>query len=288
MLRSPFKIEWLDKVPWHGRVDYDVSLLHSVWNASAFRSLLGPEAVFFTVLRDPVDAFESLFVYSNMRRNLGGIELAEYIDALSQNRSFPRVPNLLGLNQQSWDLGVDEADFDSAEKMKEKAVELDRDFDLVLIAEKMDESLVLLAHLLCVPLSRVTSLPINVRKKQKKVKLSDFQKTRLRKRLKADETLYAHFSGRLEKRIEKFGVDKMRSAVAALRRENEALKEKCKVREMNEEDRRSEKGFGFAPVSDDVIAYDVERQVRVHTSQLTTQYFQYFFVRRPTKFFALS
>ena len=261
VLRSPFKIEWLDKVPWHGHITYDVSLLHSVWNASAFKSLLGPEAAFFTVLRDPVDAFESLFTYTKMERNLGGIGLSEYINKLSLNHTFPRVPNLLGLNQQSWDLGVNESDFNSPDKLMKKVSELDGDFDLVLIAEKMDESLVLLAHLLCVPLSQVASLPVNVRKKHNKIHLSNMQKTELRKHLKADQLLYEHFSSRLQKMVEKFGVDKMEASKAELRRENEALKERCEVRELEEKEEVARKGGGleknFRPVSKDVIAYSV-------------------------------
>ena len=46
---------------------------------------------------------------------------------------------------------------------------LESDFDLVLISELMDESLVLMAHSLCLPLHRVASPKKNARKQEARV-----------------------------------------------------------------------------------------------------------------------
>ena len=50
-----------------------------------------------------------------------------------------------------------------------KIREIDSKFDLVMISELMDESLVLLAELLCLPLYAVANLRKNARKKEVKV-----------------------------------------------------------------------------------------------------------------------
>ena len=47
--------------------------------------------------------------------------------------------------------------------------ELDREFDLVLLADKFEESMVLLASKLCWPLEWVKSLKVNARKEAYKV-----------------------------------------------------------------------------------------------------------------------
>ncbi len=68
-----------------------------------------------------------------------------------------------GFNQQLWDLGMNHSSFGNATALQSMIETIDRDFDLVMIAERMDESMVLLADLLCVPLTNVTSLKVNVR-----------------------------------------------------------------------------------------------------------------------------
>ena len=53
---------------------------------------------------------------------------------------------------------------------------MDQSFDLVMISERMDESMVLLADALCLPLEDVISLKKNARKREKISKLSDEDK----------------------------------------------------------------------------------------------------------------
>ena len=52
----------------------------------------------------------------------------------------------------------------------------DEHFDLVMISERMDESMVLVADALCVPLEDVTSLKNNARKKDKVPQMTDEDK----------------------------------------------------------------------------------------------------------------
>ena len=67
-----------------------------------------------------------------------------------------RFEGTYGLNQQNFDLRRGTVLNATA------ALEMtDREFQLVLIFEHFEESLVLLANLLCIPLSMVTSLNIN-------------------------------------------------------------------------------------------------------------------------------
>jgi hypothetical protein len=70
---------------------------------------------------------------------------------------------------------------------------IEKDFDLVMISEEMDVSLVLLARLLEWPLERVVSLKLNSRNDAAKLPLTPREKAILREANYADTLLYEHF-----------------------------------------------------------------------------------------------
>ena len=76
----------------------------------------------------------------------------------------------MGLNQQMFDLGLPIADLEEHAKVEAAVAALDRDFALVMIAERMRESLVLLAALLCVSLADVAVMEVNARRSDVKVR----------------------------------------------------------------------------------------------------------------------
>ena len=80
-----------------------------------------------------------------------------------------RTPNNLGLNQQIFDLGLPLTKTNDSGAVAAKIAELDKNFDLVMVAERMHESLILLAALLCVPLADVVALQVNARRSDVKV-----------------------------------------------------------------------------------------------------------------------
>ena len=71
----------------------------------------------------------------------------------------PRRPSaIIGKNQQLWALGTTHLEMEEAGTVQAKISRFDSEFDLVLIAEYFDESLVLLAEILCWDLSEVRSV----------------------------------------------------------------------------------------------------------------------------------
>ena len=62
------------------------------------------------------------------------------------------------MNQQLYDLGIQSNHITNEKSIKSAIEDIDATFDLVMIAEKMQESLVLLADLLCIPLEDVATL----------------------------------------------------------------------------------------------------------------------------------
>lgn len=107
-----------------------------------------------------------------------------------------------GLNQQLWDLGIEnKVVIGDIETLRETIKKLDQDFDLVMISERMDESMVLLADALCLPLMNVSTLKNNVRKANKIVALTDLDKEVLARFQRPDQELYNHFNKQLDVKI---------------------------------------------------------------------------------------
>jgi hypothetical protein len=67
----PFSRDMVSK-PRGGDVDFQIFAAHSLWNARTIEQLI-PGSHKFTILRDPVSAFESYFVYVGYERKYGDI-----------------------------------------------------------------------------------------------------------------------------------------------------------------------------------------------------------------------
>ena len=49
-------------------LEYDIFALHSIWNKGEVERTLGPGTTYITILRDPVELFESLWVYAGLEK----------------------------------------------------------------------------------------------------------------------------------------------------------------------------------------------------------------------------
>ena len=83
----------------------------------------------------------------------------------------------MGLNQQLYDMGIKEIDSFNAAVAQKEIDRLKNEFDFVMIAEMLEESLVLLAQHLCWPLEWVAYISHNVRKPDTKVNFFEEQKS---------------------------------------------------------------------------------------------------------------
>jgi hypothetical protein len=104
----------------------------------------------------------------------------------------------------AWDMGISPKIFDDETAVKKEIERLDREFDLVMVANKMDESLILLKHLLNWPLQNVLHLNLNRRKPEMSTVLSAEERKVLSGWLGADVLIFQHFSRRFDERVAKF------------------------------------------------------------------------------------
>ena len=159
----------------------------------------------------------------------------------------------LGRNQMLWDFGLPKDDFDNEQAILAKIEEIDATFDMILIADMFDESMVLLKNLLCWSYEEMTYLKLNSLKKEMKSQISPEARAALKEWLWGDYLLYDHFKKKFEATINEFGRDKLEQEMRILKTANGNVKKRCIQAKV---DNRELKGQ-FHTWSNDVEGYQV-------------------------------
>ena len=117
-----------------------------------------------------------------MNKKYGGISLEEYALSDKTGRYQDRIGNGgFGRNQMLWDFGLDEIHFENSTVIRSKIEEIESTFELVLLTEQFDESMVLLKDLLCWDYRDMSSLKLNAQKTSSKSKISIEARENLKK-----------------------------------------------------------------------------------------------------------
>lgn len=143
-----------------------------------------------------------------------------------------RAKGRIGRNQMAFDLGVDVGQFDDEAEVRSAAVRLDDQFDLVMIAERMEESLVLLRHLLCWTVDDVVTFRQNVRQERYRTSLTSETKENILKWNMADKILYDYFYERFEEKVAIFGKRRMAMEVEELHEKTQSMYDVCVAHEV--------------------------------------------------------
>uniref|UniRef100_M3YW18 Galactose-3-O-sulfotransferase 4 n=1 Tax=Mustela putorius furo TaxID=9669 RepID=M3YW18_MUSPF len=200
---------------------------HMRFNLKEVLRVMPSDSFFFSIVRDPAALARSAFSY--YKSTSSAFRKAPSLAAFLANpRAFYR-PGARGdhyaRNLLWFDFGLPFPPERSSSLLQWSLAWLDSVFDLVLVAEYFDESLVLLADALCWGLDDVVGFMHNA---QAGVTAEDRQLTaRARAWNHLDWALYAHFNHSLWARINQYGQSRLESAVAELRARREALAKHC-------------------------------------------------------------
>ncbi|XP_045923593.1 galactosylceramide sulfotransferase-like [Micropterus dolomieu] len=211
---------------------FNIVCNHMRFDHQEVAKVLPPDAAYFTILRNPVDLFESSFHYYQRDVPLtwridGGNKVVKF---LNNPQSFysPQAYNSFYLkNLLFFDFGFDnnlEAD-DPLVMMNIHS--LSKQFDLVLIAEYFDESLILLKETLCWTTEDILYFKLNARKSSSVSRLTPELRAKALQWNGADWRLYQHFNATFWARVEEFGRERMKREVKELNRRNAEMKVIC-------------------------------------------------------------
>ncbi len=202
--------------PFGDMAPFDVFASHCRWDTEEVLKIV-PMAKIITILRDPIQAFASVFALSKMK-----ISLDDYVKKLVNAEIKVPPETLLGWNNLVWEMGSTDNNASA------KIAEIDATFDLVMITEHFEESMVLLADRMCWPLEDVTHLIHNARNSEHKIKIEEDTAKLLRKTVLAgDYKLYGHLKEKFYRLVDAFGKKRMSEAVSKLNELNGKVKEEC-------------------------------------------------------------
>ena len=141
----------------------------------------------------------------------------------------------LGYNMMLHDLGFDIKGSMPAIDIRKAIEKVEKIFDLVLIAEKMDESLILLKDLLNWEYSDIIFFTKNARSKTHVQQLSNDSIVSLMDLNNADMMLYTHFLNKHSQAVLRYGERKMADSVSILRSLRDQYFEDCDVKVITKE-----------------------------------------------------
>ena len=175
--------EVVTKGPWQA-LGFDIFAFHCRWDYHEVKKII-PEAKFFTILREPMDTFESNYVYMGAQKARGA-DLNQFAEKFAAQGEKRAKKAYVGQNNLLWDLGMDVQDLDDMDKVERKVREVEEQFELVMIMERFDESLVLLADHFCWPLEEVLYIKQNERLAELKNNATDKTREIMRTWLRGD------------------------------------------------------------------------------------------------------
>ena len=162
------------------------------------------KAKYITILRNPIDRFKSawLFYHAILKQTRIKNEVAinaflkspnalQEIRKRLQKTSVYRVFNHIS-NSNLFDMGLEQDDCRNMTLVKSYIEKMDREFDLVMITDYFDESLILLKRLLCWEFEDIVYFKL--REKKKEIQFNEEVKRNILNWNHADAILFDHFN----------------------------------------------------------------------------------------------
>ncbi|NWX45020.1 G3ST2 sulfotransferase, partial [Steatornis caripensis] len=186
-------------------------------------------AVYFSILRNPVQLMESAFAYYKGTPAFSRARsLEEFLSQPYHYYSPAGRDSHYGRNLMTFDFGFNPNGEVSAKRVQLMLKAIEASFDLLLISEYFDESMVLLKQMLCWDLDSVVSFPLNIRDSSTKSHLSNTVVQKIKDWNRLDWEIYTHFNRTFWERIDRdIGRERMQREVKALRERQAELARTC-------------------------------------------------------------
>ncbi|XP_004620677.1 galactose-3-O-sulfotransferase 2 [Sorex araneus] len=228
-----FLARYVEGVTPHGPPSrFNIMCNHLRFYPPEVQKVMHRDTFYFSILRNPVSQLESSFTYYH--RSVPAFRHVASLDAfLEAPHTFYNASagllNAHARNNMWFDLGFDpDAPAHEEGYVRTRLAEVERRFQLVLISEHFDESVVLLRHLLRWRLDDVVAFRVNARSPGSVARLSPESRARARRWCALDWRLYQHFNRTLWARaLSELGPRRLRADVERLRARRRQLAELC-------------------------------------------------------------
>ncbi|KAH0623951.1 hypothetical protein JD844_007178 [Phrynosoma platyrhinos] len=184
---------------------------------------------YFAILRNPVHLMESSFIYYGGTSAFAKAKsLEEFLNHTSRFYNASAKDSHYAKNLMTFDFGYNHNGNFSAKQVQFMLGAIEEEFDLLLISEYFDESMVLLKELFCWDLDDVVSFPLNSRHNSSKSHLSKNTREQIKSWNKLDWQLYVHFNRTFWEKIDlHFGREYIQQEVRTLQQRRKQLAEVC-------------------------------------------------------------
>ena len=196
---------------WTFEVGYEMFTNHARFNKKEFDKVFHG-AKYVTILREPVSEFESAFFFFNISKAMkkkSDQPLKLFMKNPKENfkhlQKIRFTPKVSMHNYQMFDLGLQFDEMDNETVILGKILELDSEFDLVMIQEYFDESLLLLRKMLCWEMDDIVFLAQAVRRQSLRTKIDDGLRSKISSWNHADMLLYRHFNSTFWRKLQDYG-----------------------------------------------------------------------------------
>ncbi|XP_078663591.1 galactosylceramide sulfotransferase-like [Branchiostoma floridae x Branchiostoma belcheri] len=213
----------------HGnRTAYNILCHHTRFHYENIRALMPNDSVYVTIVRNPVDMFESIFTYRRLDKKYQISQpnaLKVFLDSPSDVvKKYGRTEH--SQNPLFYDLGYDSEQLTSSQTIQSAIDRIDQIFSVVMVADYFEESLILMKHVLCWSLDDVTFFKVNARSETSVRHVTAEMAGKIRRWNTADAMLFEHFNRTLWSKLSKLPFN-WRQEVQLLKERNQRLKDEC-------------------------------------------------------------
>jgi len=187
----------IKQMPWWKNIKkYDVFVNHACYTPHILEEIMGRDYKLISIIRDPVERLNSRYSFINLART--------YNCSLSKLIKYKKLNvNLLCMHSPLYSFGIDcnKKDYYNTSLIQSKINEINDKFDLILIQEFMQESLLLLRNMLALTWQDLVQISIN--KTKEKERLSKKVYKMLQELLWPEYLLYNFFKKKFQNEMVK-------------------------------------------------------------------------------------
>ena len=224
-----FKHKMISNTLWDkAGLNYSIFALHTGWNYKEVSRVLNDQGdvSYISMIRDPIDLFVSAWDYTEFSRSIN-----EFVMTLTLGH-----PNgKFGLNQMLRDFGVHLNNVFDRDTVMAKIKEIEETFHLIMVAERFEDSIILMRNELCWTYEDVANFKLNAKDPSKKSKLTDEARKHLKQYLWPDYLLYNHFIKIFKEKYQQLDPDIVAKQKAILKNVTENLMNECILKKVSNE-----------------------------------------------------